>query len=394
MLRASATGKSLIMMFLCFFLASQIMLIFPPIWRVNASTELALQGTERLITSNPFDQFSPAISDNIISYTDYRGVDADIWYYNLASGTEHSATTAVDYQDFSDVSEGVIVYYSHPFDGAYPSDVYAHFISTNQTVNLSQNGVARLPSIDRGLVAWESGGSYIHAMNLATNEVRLVSNYGFEPNVNNGRIVYQKNLPIRMLNPYHIIYYDWASNNYQQLTYTGINDYGQRYPHIDGNNVVYQNGTRYNGDVCLYNLTSGAETKWLQPSDSWYSYPVINRDFVAFSNYNVTSSISHIILLYLPTGSLFTVNVNSASNQWLGDIDGNRIVYADDRNGQTDIYMYEFTLQPPPPQSVGGISGITDEPIPTLTQYTALIAAIIGIMTVPKVILKARAHRK
>lgn len=389
-MKALRIVKSLVLLFLGFLL----LLVNYQSGPVNASGGLGIQGTERRITNNPYDQDSPAISGNIVSYTDYRGVDFDVWYYDLSIGTERMVPAISGYQELSDVSDGIIVYASYPSRDAYGGDVYAYFTLTNQTVNVSQNRQASSPAIDKGLVVWEDYRytiPEIYAMNLATNETRQISYSGgndIQPNVNNGGIVWQRNLAIRMLNPYHIFYYDWISGITQQITSTGINDIGQRYPHIDGKNIVYQNGSAFGGDICLYNLTSSTETKWSQPSNALYSHPVISREFASFNNYNITSQISHIMLLHLPTGSLFMVNVNSTSDQWLGDIDGNRIVYADDRNGQLDIYMYEFTLQALPGQSVGGISGITNETISTLTQYTVLIVAMIGIMTAPRVILK------
>jgi beta propeller repeat protein len=58
---------------------------------------------------------------------------------------------------------------------------------------------------------------------------------------------------------------------------------------------------------------------------------------------NVTGATAHLMLWHMPTDSVFQVNVNPSSSQFLPDIDGNRIVYTDDRIGSLDIYMYTFT---------------------------------------------------
>lgn len=386
--------KSLVLLFLAFLCISQIVFGQLPIQRVNAaSTGLSIQATERRITTNLNDQESPAISDNIISYTDYRGADADIWYYDLATNIEHSVATAAGDQVLSDVSNGIIVY-----ENLLTNDVYARLTLTNQTMDLSQDANARNPAIDQGLVAWQDfrdGNSEIYAMNLVTNEVRRITNspgYNDEyPDVSNGKIVWQRNAAIRMLNPYHIYCYDWASGTTRQITSTGVDDNGQRYPRIDGNNIVYQNGSKFGGDICFFNLTTGIERKWSPPDQCIYSYPEISGDFVAFDNYNGTSQTSHIMLLYLPTDSVFMVNVNSNSDQWLGDIDGNRIVYPDDRNGQLDVYMYEFTLQAPPPP-VGGYSTAANR-LELLVPFVGLVS-LESIVTLSIVYVRRRNKRQ
>jgi beta propeller repeat protein len=73
-------------------------------------TKTQICGTETRITTNPRDQFDPAISGNIIVYTDTRGADLDVWYYDLTTGEEYPVTTAVGDQQLPDVSNGYIVY--------------------------------------------------------------------------------------------------------------------------------------------------------------------------------------------------------------------------------------------------------------------------------------------
>ena len=97
------------------------------------------------------------------------------------------------------------------------------------------------------------------------------------------------------------------------------------------------------------------------------------------------------MLLYLPTDSVFMVNVNSNSDQWLGDIDGNRIVYPDDRNGQLDVYMYEFTLQAPPPP-VGGYSTAANR-LELLVPFVGLVS-LESIVTLSIVYVRRRNKRQ
>jgi len=69
--------------------------------------------------------------------------------------------------------------------------------------------------------------------------------------------------------------------------------------------------------------------------------PKISGDFVAIED--LSEGDYHIVLWHVPTDSLFRVTTSPGA-QFLNDIDGKRIVYTDDRNGQLDIYLFEFEV--------------------------------------------------
>jgi len=297
-----------------------------------------VDGTEHRITSNTADQYDPAISGNIIVYTDLRGSDSDIWYYDLSTWTEHPATTALGNQQLNDVSDGKIVY-----TDLQTFDIVVFDIASGTTTNLTNaaGSVSTNPAIGGALVAWEDqrdGNKEIYARDLATGEERRVSNspdQDVRAAVNGGIIVWQR-CAIGLCDIYS---YDWATGTTRQITNTPPSD--ERRPDINNGRVVYDALRDGERDICLFDLASGIEKCLSLPGEQ--TNPSISGDFVSFDdlsavNYNVR-------LWHIPTNTVYEVTSDPAG-QYLNDIDGRRIVYTNDALGQLDISMFEFNLKP------------------------------------------------
>jgi beta propeller repeat protein len=85
----------------------------------------------------------------------------------------------------------------------------------------------------------------------------------------------------------------------------------------------------------------------------------VSGDHVVFSD--VSTGINHLRLWHRPTGRVYQVTSGPAG-QILGDIDGNRIVYTDDRHGDFEIYLFEFSIPPPnEPPAIGCPSDLSAE---------------------------------
>lgn len=296
----------------------------------------AIGGVESRITTDPADQNDPAISDNIVCYNDYRGGDIDVWYYDLATGTEHRLPTAPGNQLLADVSEGIIVYTD--FDAAV---VMMYSILTDETKNLtSPSSHSVEATIDHGLVAWidrRNGSQEIYACNLTDSEERRITfsaRPNLRPDVGNGRIVwYQYDSSFSTCDIYC---YDWASGTTRQITNTPTGD--ERLPGSYGNTIVYQGTRDGEKDIYVYDLVSSEERRLMLPGDQLN--PNISGDFIAFED--LSSGLYHVSLWHLPTDTVYDIPA-APSSQFLNNIDGNRVVYTDDRSYQQDIYMYTFT---------------------------------------------------
>jgi beta propeller repeat protein len=302
-------------------------------------------GSETRLTTNTADQNDPAISGDIIVYTDYRGADADIWYYDLGTGSESSVTTAPGSQVLTDVSGGTIAY--NDFDLC---DVFIYDTVTGTNTNITNNaGTSRAqnPAIGGKLVAWEdsrniaSSSIDIYAKDLATGEERRVSDLPGTDRasaVAGGIIVFASCAPFA--SQVDIYAYDWATRTTTQIENT-LDD--SRDPDTNGLVVVYSRRSASSGekDIYYYDLTTGVEKQLLLDGDQ--VNPNISGDYVVFED--IISGLYHVRLWHVPTGCVFDLDVPTTSSQFLNDIDGNRIVYTDDRGGQYDIYLY--TLNTP-----------------------------------------------
>jgi beta propeller repeat protein len=299
-----------------------------------------LHGVETQVTSAVADQFDPALSGDLVVYTDFSGVDADVWYTDLATGIAHPVTTAPGDQQLTGVSDGKIA-----FTDWNTMDVLVFDTATGQTINLTNAAGSNSldPAISHGLIAWRDdrdGNAEIYARDLATGEERRITNDPMTdeaPSVGGGLIAWER------CDAYacDVYVYDWATGVTTRLTAT-LNA-SERFPDVDGRVVVYQRemGTPIDKNLVAFDLDTGLERVLARDGDQ--ENPHISGRYVAFND--SASGTVHIGLWDLVFGVCFEVTEGLAG-QYLNDIEGNRIVYSDNRAGTLDIWMYEFQVSP------------------------------------------------
>lgn len=96
------------------------------------------------------------------------------------------------------------------------------------------------------------------------------------------------------------------------------------------------------GDVFLYDIATGTERALVLPGQQLN--PHLSGDLVSFET--VEGGLYHLMLRDPSTGGSYPVAVNPTASQYLNDLDGTRLVYTDDRNGQLDIYLYSLSVVP------------------------------------------------
>ena len=305
-----------------------------------------IPGVETRITTDLADQMDPSISGGIIVYTDFRGADANIWYYDLAASSEQPATTAPGDQYLTDVSNGLIAY-----DDYSVGKVWVYHVASGATTHVAGSYMvpAFNPAIGGTLVAWEdlrnsASSSYdIYAKDLSSGIEKLVAGSPdgeIRPAVTGGVIVYQSHTGLYGA-PGDIYAYDWTTGSTRAIENNpGIDG---RNPDTNGQAVVYD-GRDINTDtkdIYLFDLATGEEKRLVLPGDQ--ENPNISGDYVLFEERpDDPYDKYHVRLWHVPTGTVFDLNVPTTSNQYLNDIDGSHVVYTDDRGGQLDIYMYAF----------------------------------------------------
>ncbi|MGI5862102.1 MAG: hypothetical protein ACOX6T_08585 [Myxococcales bacterium] len=331
-------------------LASAAIILLPVgVWAAQPS----FSGTETRITSAAGSQYDPRISGDLIVYTDFSGADTDIWYYDLSTGAHVQVTSGRGDQELTDVSEGLIAYSDYETADVV---VYATLSGEFENLTASANAISINPAIGGRIVAWEDrrhGNTEIYARHLDTGEERRIDSppgdYDLKPAVADGIIVWQACSPQNICD---IWAHDWATGASRAITSTPLDD--ERFADVDNGRVVYDGLRGADRDIFLFDLRTGEELRLELPGEQ--IYPNISGDFVAFEE--LVGDGYHIRLWHPPSGAVFDVTGNEGY-QFLNDIDGNRIVYTDDRNGHLDIYMFEFevTFSPPAVVDCANVAG-------------------------------------
>ena len=291
---------------------------------------------ETRLTNASADQFDSSISGNLVVYTDFSGADADVWYTDLSTGLSYPVSTASGDQQLTGVSDGKIVYTDWNMMDVLVYDVASHFTS-NLTHAAGSDSLD--PAISDDLVAWtdnRNGNAEIYARDLGTSEERRITSDMLTDQsaaVGDGIIVWER------CDSYvcDIFVYEWATGATTQLTATAYAS--ERGPDVSGRTVVFQReqGTPIEKNLVAYDLDTHSE-KVLSLA-GYQENPHISGDFVVFTD--LASGLPHIGLWQLSTGGHFEVT-GGTSYQVLPDIEGNRIIYSDNRLGELDIYMCTF----------------------------------------------------
>jgi beta propeller repeat protein len=301
-----------------------------------ALAQVTITGSSRRLTTDPAPQYDPAISGNIVSYTDLRNGNAEVYYFDLVTGVEHRVTTTTWDNQLADVSGNTIAYTSFNTSGAHVNG-YTVGGSTFSIAN-TPGATQMNPGIGGDIVAWRdsrSGGLSIYGKSLSAGTEKRVSSGSNDdtPNVSNGVVVYSS----RGATTCQVFVTNFATGVTTQITNsaTGCNSSTD----ISGNIVVFQAARDADQDIYVYNLATARETRVSLPG--LQRNPHVSGDWVAFED--VATATSAIKLYHVPSGTVFTAVASTTSNAYLNDIDGTRVAYTGDAAANLDIYLYEFT---------------------------------------------------
>jgi beta propeller repeat protein len=311
----------------------------------NAATaqSIIITGHETRVTADPGDQYDPSFSGNLVVFTDYRAADTDVYYVDLNTLAEQTVIHAPGNQELTGVSNGRVVYTDYR-----SADVVLFYTTNGTTQNLTAPDKEAIghpfnsvdPAISGSLVAWQDsrdGNMEIYAKTVDTGEERRVSDSldtDARPSVSGTVIVWQR---CAAGSTCDIWSYDWGTGVTTQITDTPAFD--ERNPRISGQKVVYQEDGGSDSDIAEYDLATGTEEHLVLPGEQ--ANPHVSGEFVSYDD--LSEGLYHIGLWHPPTGDHFPLTVGP-SGQYLNDIDGHRVVYTDDRNGDLEIYMYEFEV--------------------------------------------------
>ncbi|TMK55357.1 MAG: hypothetical protein E6G60_19750 [Actinobacteria bacterium] len=308
-----------------------------------ASGATGFTWTESPVVVASGDQFDSSISGPYVTYTDTSAGSADVGYVDLRDGSVHVVANAawpVDEQ-LADVS-GNLIAYTGSTGG--PADVFLYDIATAVTTRITSDPFDQInPSVSGQLVAYEdysSGRGHICEYTFGSAATSCLGG----PDEQAGPSASGTNVAYIDQQTGDIGVWDTGAGTTRIVSvgWSGV-------PDLEGSHVVFPASAPGGSDIVVANLAGGRTTLPL-PGDQ--VNPHISGDWVAFEN--LSSGVFHINLWNYVTGELEQPNVSPAS-QSLVDISGHRVVYTDNRNGNLDIYSFEFV---PPESADGQIGGL------------------------------------
>ncbi len=316
---------------------------------------------ETQLTTNTFDQFYPHISGPWVVYTDRRELDADIYLYSLETGAEVPITPGGGDQMLPEIDGTRVVYTDF---GTGNADVLLYDIGTGQTTRLTSDPAdQRRPDINGHLVVWEDdrdGDLDIFLLDLNTmEETRLTSDSAIQrkPVVCGSRVAWEDYGTGTM--DLHLL--DLETGD---VTVIGAgNAADDLEPAMAGDIIAFTSNRASVGDLYYYRISTG-ETVALYPvTEEYERLPRISGDFISYESY--ASGDANLWIYSIPLGVAVQATAEP-SEQYLHDIDGQRLVCTDDRHGNLDIFMIDFDFLVPadtPGEQIADILDFFDDSV-------------------------------
>ncbi len=202
---------------------------------------------------------------------------------------------------------------------------------------------ALLEAVPSRLVAFGDDAVVIRPISTAPHRQQF-------PQISGDLIVWEDNRhdPVtRTPGIYDIFLYDLRTNTERQLT---TNSTWNHAPDIDGDRVVWQSGCDvYLDDVRTNTVQQLTHLATKSGCPSYAEYPKISGNSVV---YVVTSSGNDLVAFDLTTNTERRI-VKGTVVPYFPAIDGDRIVWADERNGDRDIYLYDLKTNQERPIATG-----------------------------------------
>jgi beta propeller repeat protein len=274
-------------------------------------------------------------------FTDLSAGTADVSYVDVGDNSLHVVANGPGDQLLSDVS-GSRIAYTDRVTGS--GDIVLYNIATGMTSALTNDVVdQQSSSISDRLVAWEDfnfSDRDIVVRDLLLGTTTRIGGPDDQnsPSASGAKVVFLDGTAVDV--------YD-ADTMLTSQVYAGP----AASANIDGTHVAVALFNATDGDIAVFD-TSGLQLATLSLAGD-QGAPHISGDWVSFEDFSMGAA--HVGLWHWTTGDVY-FPTPATSRQQLNAISGNRVVYTDDRSGDLDIYMFEFSVA----SGGGGPDGAVD----------------------------------
>jgi beta propeller repeat protein len=294
----------------------------------------------------------PDIYNDITAWVDYRNGNNDVYMYNISTKEEIKVPTNGS-ADCPCIYGDKIVWEddSHMLPSWDLSDIHMYDISTKKETQIPsrlEELVAKgQPDIYGDKIVWqdlydEDWG--VSMYDLSTKEETLIAHDALRPAIYGNRIVYFVSHPRK--GPGSDIYmYDLPTKKETRITASRSADY----PAIYGNRIVYADDRKGNYDIYMYDLSTKKETQITSSPDNQVS-PAIYGNRILWKDVGGEDDgreYHGIYMCDLSTNQKFKITSRGSESD--PAIYDNRVVYTDDPNGKSDIYMSTISSKEPEP---------------------------------------------
>jgi len=315
------------------------------------SESAGLTGTESLVSTatGGSDQKYPAIWEDRVVWAHYYPDpefpeldDSDIYLYNFTSGELTKIQTTLLYQDMPDIWEDRVVWMVWEDDNL---EIHLFNFTTGEDRRITNDLVNQVsPRIWGDWIVWQEGDDWepdhgVFLYDITTgNVIQLGSSPSAKsPDIWGDRVVWEEHTTGD--GNFDIFCYNATSGN---ITQVSTNPNSQLSPAIWEDRVVWMDNRDIANQVYLYDLGSGNETR-LTTGDYYRESPVISGDYVVYVNDTVVSLIDLAHMIEVPISTDLTRSPTNNPDIW-----GDRVVWADMRNGDFDVYLFTLGISMPP----------------------------------------------
>ena len=308
----------------------------------DPAPEIVAVGPETQVTTDPLDQFDPAISGSLVVYSDRRGAHADVWVHDVVTDVAAPVSGVPDGdQLLSDVSGNVVVFTDY---GTGQATIWAckwNGSACPAELVVDQPGNQRRPAVFGSLIVYEDDRNenydiYLYDMDTGVEtQITDDPSHQRKPDIFGNRIVWED-----YRNGNADVYtceWDGAQCANEPVTLDPAQDVD---PAVFGDWVAFGSNRASIGDIWAVNLAEGTTPIPVTSGEDYERNPDVSGTYVAYETYEAGDS--NINLYDLATGTDWILTVDPAE-QYLHAISGTRVVFTDNRNDNLDIYMVELT---------------------------------------------------